>query len=526
MDDNATYVLAVDLGTSGPKVALFTTQGRLAGYEFEATPYYLFPNGGAEQKPDEWWQAIVKASQRLLRGLAIDAGQVRAVCCTTQWSGTVAVDRDGSALMNAIIWMDARGAPYARQITSGPLQISGYGVDKLYTWLKYTGGVPGLSGKDPIAHILYLKHEHPQIYAQTYKFLEPKDYINLRLTGLFAASYDSITLHWLTDNRDLTRVDYHPRLLALAGVPREKFPDLKRAVDVLGPLIPSAAGELGLAPGTPVVMGTPDIPSAALGSGAAGDYEMHLYVGTSSWLGCHVPFKKTDVLHNIASLPSAIPGRYLLTDEQETSGACLNFLRDNIFYHSDELLTGESSADVYKNFDRIVERTPPGSGGLIFTPWLYGERAPVDEHTLRAGFYNLSLGSTREHIIRAVFEGVAFNIRWLLGYVEKFINRQADNIHIVGGGAKSAVWCQIFADVLNRNIQQVKDPILANVRGAAFLACAALGTLSFDNINSHTEITQVCTPNPDHRTVYDQAYREFLHIYRANSPIYARMNHR
>lgn len=198
--------------------------------------------------------------------------------------------------------------------------MQGYDVFKLKRWLQLTGGIPSHSGKDPIAHILFLKNERPNIYSQTYKFLEPKDYINLKFTGKFAASYDSIALHWLTDNRDLSRVDYNERLLRMAGVERDKFPDLRRAVDILGSVRGEVAHELGLREDVQVVMGTPDVQAAAIGSGAVRDFEGHLYIGTSSWLTCHVPYKKTDIFHNMATLPSAIPERYFIANEQEQRG--------------------------------------------------------------------------------------------------------------------------------------------------------------------------------------------------------------
>lgn len=519
-------ILAIDLGTSGPKVALFTWRGELVGYEYEATPYYLFPNGGAEQKPSEWWAAITAATRRLMKRDLAPPEQIAALSCTTQWSGTVAVDRSGEPLMDAVIWMDARGAPYVQEVVGGPVRVEGYGLDKLLTWLRLTGGVPNRTGKDSIGHILYIQREHPHVYAQTHKFLEPKDYLNLRLTGKFAASYDSITLHWVTDNRNLSRVDYSARLLRMTGIEREKLPDLVPPAGILGELQAEAAADLGLPPGIPVAVGTPDLQSAALGAGAAADFQAYLYVGTSSWIACHVPFKKTDILHNIASLPAGIPGKYLVSNEQQTSGACLNFLRDNILYHQDELLTQEGVPDVYQIFDRIAGKAPAGSGGLIFTPWLYGERTPVSDRTLRGGLHNLSLESTREHIIRAVFEGVAFNTRWLLGYVEQFVGRRLDALPLVGGGGKSGVWCQIFADILGRSVRQVKDPILANARGAAFQAAAALGMLKLEEIEGNIVRTETFSPNPGHQQVYNEMYREFLEIYKQNTKIYSRLNHR
>ncbi len=226
-----------------------------------------------------------------------------------------------------------------------------------------------------------------------------------------------------------------------------------------------------------VLMGSPDVHSAAVGSGAVRDYEPHLYIGTSGWLTCHVPFKKTDIFHNMAALPSAIPGDTCLpTNRNPQAGAC-NICATTSSSRRMNYPQGERPANAYQLLDQMAERTPAGSGRLIFTPWLYGERAPVDDHLVRGGFHNLSLGTTRAHMVRAVFEGVAYNSRWLLKYVEKFNERPVESINMVGGGAKSNIWCQIHADVLNRPIRQVKDPIEVNVRGAALLASACVGIL-------------------------------------------------
>jgi xylulokinase len=518
------FILAVDLGTSGPKVALASSQGEILDSEIEQTDLILLPNGGAEQDPDDWWAAIVRATQRLLQRNPAQATQITAMACTSQWSGTVPVDKEGRHLMNAVIWMDARGAPHVRRITGGPVKIEGYGVDKLWHWVRLTGGIPTHSGKDSIAHILFIKEQFPEIYRQTYKFLEPKDYLNLRLTGQFAASPDSITLHWVTDNRDINNVHYSERLIRMCGIDGDKLPPLKPAVATLGVIRPAIAQELGLSEDVQVIMGTPDVHSAAVGSGAVRDFDAHLYIGTSSWLTCHVPFKKTDLFHNMASLPSALPGRYFIVNEQETAGACLAFIRDNILYHEDELASETPRADVFQLFDRVIEQVPPGSDGVIFTPWLNGERTPVDDHLVRGGFHNLSLKSTRLHFLRAVFEGVAFNSRWLLTYVEKFAKRRFDRINMIGGGANSAVWCQIHADVLNRPICQVKDPIQANARGAALLAAVGLGFLNVEQIPNCVEIVHTYEPNPGNRAIYDEMYRSYVELYNRNHKIYARLN--
>jgi xylulokinase len=518
------YILAIDLGTSGPKVAIFSVHGELIGSEFEEVHLSLFPAGGAEQSPVEWWHAIDEAVKRLLGKNLIPPADIISIVPTGQWSGTVPVDKEGKVLSNAIIWMDARGSAHVSRIVDGLLTIRGYGLSKLIRWINLTGGIPAQSGKDPIAHIFYLKHIHPEIYEQTYKFLEPVDYLGLCLTGKFVASYDSITLHWLTDTRNIHRIAYHPELVRLSKIEPSKLPDLLPANSILGFVRPELARAWGLQEEVKVVVGSPDVLSAAVGSGAVRDYEMHLYIGTSSWLTCHVPFKKTDLFHNLASLPSAIPGRYLLANEQECAGVCLQYLRDQIFFPKDGLPSGAKPQDTYQLFDQIAEKIPAGSDKVIFTPWLNGERTPVDDYATRGGFYNQSLHTTREHLVRAVFEGVAYNSRWLLKYVEQFIHQRVQAINMVGGGAKSNVWCQIQADVLNRPIRQVKNPVEVNLRGAALLASAALGYINYEEIGNYVPIANTYLPNPDHRKIYDELFREFIAIYESNRKIYARLN--
>ena len=517
-------ILAIDLGTSGPKVALFTATGALVAGASEPVRLLLLPGGGVEQDPAEWWDAICTATRRLLHQAGVAADAVSGVAVTAQWSGTVAVDAAGLPLMNAIIWMDGRGAQPMRRITGGFPSFAGYNVARLAPWLRKTGGIPGLSGKDPIAHILFIKTARPELYDRTHKFLEPKDYLNFKLTGRFAATVESITLHWVTDNRDIHNVRYDEQLLGMVGVAREKLPDLVRAVDVLGPLTPAAAADLGLGEHVQVVGGTPDIHSAAVGSGAVDDFAAHCYIGTSGWLSCHVPFKKTDILHNMAALPSAIPGRYLLINEHEVAGAALTFLRDSVFFADDALLPGSAPADFFTRLEAVAAAAPRGSGGVIFTPWLHGERSPVDDATLRGGWHNLSLRTTRGDLVRSVYEGVACNTRWLLPHVETFIGRPLESVRLVGGGGRSDLWCQIHADVLQRPVLQVADPLHTNTRGAAYLAAAGLGYMPLHDLAAQTPIKATYMPHRELASLYDDLFGAFAEIYRKNHGLYRRLN--
>jgi xylulokinase len=266
--------------------------------------------------------------------------------------------------------------------------------------------------------------------------------------------------------------------------------------------------------------------SAAIGSGAVRDLEAHLYIGTSSWLSCHVPYKRTDVIGSVATLPAGIPGRYLVATEQDIAGGCLTMLRDNLFFAEDELGNGPAPGDVFETFNRMAERIPPGSGGLIFTPWLNGERTPVENHLIRGGFFNQSLSTTRAHFVRAVFEGVAYNTRWMHEAVERFVKHRFEAINFVGGGANSALWSQIHADVLGRTIRQAEQPRLANVRGAALAAAVALGRLTWEEIPERVRFTNTYEPNPANQQLYDDLFTEFVNIYKNNREAFARLNGR
>ena len=459
----------------------------------------------------------MRATRRLLAQGCVSPSDIIGVNVSSQWSGTVCIDERGKPLRPALTWMDSRGASHVRRAAHGFLPIEGFGVRKLISWVSITGGAPTLSGKDPLGHILYLQSEHPAVYRDTFKFLEPKDWLNLRLSGRLVSSHDTITLHWVTDNRDLARIDYSERLLKMTGLPREKLPDLVPAATVLGPLQPEAAQALGLPESVQVVSGAPDILAAAVGSGAVRDHEPHLCIGTSSWLNCHVPYKKTDIFHQMGSLPSALPGRYLLTNEQESAGICLTSLQNQL------LSPGPDKVELSTLLEEAA-RIPAGSDQLLFMPWLNGERSPVDDHSLRGGFFNQSLKTTRGHLVRAVLEGVAYNSRWLLTYVEKFVGRRLDSIRIIGGGARSPLWCQIQADVLDRRIQQVDEPVLANARGAAFQAALALGHLTVDEIPSLVPIARTFEPNPQNRALYDELFGAFLTLYKTNKALFARLN--
>ncbi len=517
-------ILAVDLGTSGMKVALITVSGKVLGWEAEPIQLTLTTDGGVEQSPLEWWDAFLSATKRLIAKNQASASLIRAVCCSTQGEGTIPVDKDGNALGNCILWMDTRGASFLKKQLNGLINIDGVDLFKVLRFVNLTGGMPNLAGKDPAGHMLYIRDAKPEIYAKTYKFLNVLDYMNLRLTGEFVASFDSIVTSWVTDNRNPNELRYNDGLISTLGIDRGKLPNIVSCSSIIGNLKSDIASQLGLSSDIKVVAGSIDNTAAAIGSGAVSDFQPHLYIGTSSWIAAHVPFKKTDIGSSLASIPCAVPDKYLLTALQATAGGNLTFLRDNIIYHKDELLQEADVPDIFKVLDQITARVPAGANGVIYTPWIWGERAPVDDKTIRAGLYNLSLHNTRQDIIRAFLEGIALNTKWLMTPVEKFLGKKVDSINIVGGGAQSDVWCQIFADVINVEIKQVADPVYANARGAAWIGAVGIGEIKFEDVSRLVEFKKTYTPNQVNRSLYDERFDVFKSIYKQMKGVYKRLN--
>lgn len=521
------YVLGVDLGTGGPKVALMGVGGRLVGHKKGKVPLILQPGGGAEQDPQAWWDAIVACTRTLLDRHGVDAGAVSAICMSSQWGGLVPVDAAGHHLHNALIWMDARGEPYSRALTSGGITVpgAGYNARALRQWISRTGGVPSRSGKDPVGQAQWLRHHRPDVYSATAYLLDVPEYLTMRLTGRAVAGFDTAVLRWCTDNRDPEAVRWDPDLARRSGLDVDKLPELVPPASVVGTLTAEAAAELGLGPQVQVVAGTGDTTAAAVGAGAVEDYAAHLYIGTSAWLSCHVPYKRTDLLRNIASLPAVVPGRYWVATVQDVAGKAIDWLIDNVVYPDDAMGDGAPPPDdALDRVNALAVTSPPGANGVVFAPWLNGERTPVDDPRVRGGWVGVSLETTRADLVRAAFEGIALNARWMKDAVERFVHKELPDgfsaLTYVGGGAQSDLWCQTLADVLGCTVRQAEDPVLANARGAAFLAAIGVGELSWADVPGLVRIRRTYQPDPAAAAVHDRSYRTFTDLYRKVKGLY------
>ena len=518
--------LAIDLGTGGPKVGLVNEAGQVIGSATTVVPLLLLPDGGAEHDPAEWWAAITTCVKKVIKTSGVTPADIVAIGVTSMWSVTVPVDEHGEPLMNAMSWMDGRGAAYTREIIKGFPNIQGYQLGTLLKYLDLVGFPPTLKGVDALAHMLFVKHARPEVYQRTYRFLEPMDYINMRLTGKFTGTQNTVLPMLLMDNRRLDRLDYDPWLLQKGGIDRQKLPDLLPIDGVIGPIIPDVAVEWGLTPGTMVVCGVNDNSSSAIGAGSLADAEPAAVMGTSGYLACHVSFKKTDINASMGTMPSAIPGQNLYWGELSNNGKVLESFLQNTVFADDGFDTGQVPADLYERASGTAADVPPGSEGVLFLPWFNGSLSPGEDPHMRGGFLNISHRTRRAHLTRAVFEGIAMNWRWLRGPADKLIGKPSQYWRLTGGGALSDVWSQIMADVVGIPMHRQADPRNNNVLGMGLLAFQRLGLVKLEDIPNMIQFDRVFTPDVRNRPMYDRMYTQFLAAKDKVRPVFHALNAR
>lgn len=516
------YVLVIDLGTGGPKAGVINQEGHVAACTFAPVRLLLLPDGGAENDPAEWWSSIRGCVKKVLREAGVAPKDIIAVAVTAYWGVTVPVDEHGQPLMNAMSWMDKRGIPYDHDIVKGFPNVQGYKLDVLLKYVDKHGFPP--SPGDALGHMLYIKHERPDVYKRTYKFFEPMDYINLRLTGRFAATQNTMIPMLVVDNRRLDRTEYDPWLVKMSTIDVDKFPELLPIDGILGTLTPEAAADLGLEPGTTVVCGVQDNSTSAVGAGSIGDAEPAVTMGTSGHMSFHLPFKKSDLAHTMATIPSGVKGSYLFWSDLGNNGRVLDSSLKMLLSPSDTLDPAEIPQEVYHHADRIAAAVPPGSGGVVFHNWFNGSLSPGQDEYLRGSFLNLSNSTSRSHLMRAVFEGISMNWRWLREPAEKFSKRTFHYWRLTGGGALSDVWAQIMADVVGIPMHRQANPRNHNVVGMGLLAFTRLGKLKVEDIPGMVKFDRIFEPDLKNRAVYDDLYGYYTTARERIRPVLHAMN--
>lgn len=470
-------ILAIDLGTGGPKVALVDQHGQALAWSSARVATTLLPDGGAEQDPEEMWQATVTATRATLAQVT-PVPPIAAVAVTSQYMSIIPVAADGTPTGPCILWMDTRGADHNLTLLND---------ESFMLWVERHGLIALPSGNDNIAHAHVLQTRHPDAYARAAALVEPMDYLNARLTGRVCATQSTVFGQLVCDNRTWGLVDYDPDLVAASRLDPDKLAPLGPMNGFMGEVTSIAAAELGIASGTPVAVGTIDSITSAVGSGATGPHAGSVIIGTTAVMVSHIREYRGDLTSGLLAVPSPLPGSYYVMAENGVGGRALEWAA-RLFGYGDNIPAA------------VADAATVGADGVQFMPWLLGSIAPAPDDEVRAAFTGLHLRHDRRHLVRATIDGVALNLAWLLPHLENFVVASWPLLRFGGGGALNDLWAQVLADALDRPVHQLADPRVTNARGAALLALVDLGTVTHADLDGMIEVRAVRDPDPATRS--------------------------
>ena len=527
------HVLAYDIGTTGVKTCLFEIDQTIRMVKSASAGYklYILENGGAEQDADEWWEAMCRTTREVIAASGIAPQDIAGISFCSQMQGLVLVDRDGVPVHRPMSYMDQRAEEEIRKGIANGIQIAGANVFKLIPSLLITGAVSS-SVKDPIWKYKWLEAHEPGNFSRAYRWLDIKEDIIARCTGRFIMTEDSAWSTLLYDSRK-GHGHWSRTLCYMFGIRMDLLPDVIRSTDRAGSLTERAAAELGLAEGTPVFGGGGDASLIGIGAGCVRSGQTHIYWGTSGWVITCVDRQLVDAANMIAAIVGAQPGMFNYFAEMETAGKSLEWVRDHlaldeIGIYMDKHDVCEDRESVYQSlYDYLsmtIARTGPGAGGVIFTPWLHGNRCPFEDPEAAGMFFNLKLETGKTEMIRAVVEGICYHLRWMLDCQDKKI-KTSDTIRFCGGGAQSDVICQILSDITGRKIEVVASPQNVGSVGAAALVGVGLGLMdSIEGTAQFIPAEKTFTPDQTVRALYEKNYHVFKKLHKANRKLFKGMN--
>lgn len=522
---NKIYTIAYDIGTTGVKTCLFEINKKITLIASSSAGYnlYILENGGAEQDPDEWWAAMCKTTADVIKKSKVDNDNISGISFCSQMQGLVLVDNTGKPVHRAMSYMDQRATKELKEGIAYGVQIAGANVPKLLKSLKITGAVAA-SVKDPVWKYNWVKNNEPEAFKKVYKWLDVKEYLICKMTNEFVMTPDSAFATLLYDIRKGSE-GWSKEMCDMLGVEYSHLAQIKPCTSKVGELSAEAAKEIGLAQGTPVFGGGGDASLVGVGAGAVSPNDTHIYWGTSGWVSTVVEKSIVDTSAMIAAIVGADYGRFNYFAELETAGKCYEWLKNNVILDSVEAYNKKSeNENLFKYMDKAAANVPVGSNGLIFTPWLHGNRCPFEDPNARGMFFNLSLETTKSDLIRAVLEGVCYHLRWFLETHEKKVST-SKTLRFVGGGAISDVTSQILADCTGRTVETVKSPQNVGALGAAVITAIGLGFAeNIENSKKLIEIDKTFKPNLNNKVIYDKMFNVYKSIYQTNKNIFEELN--
>ncbi|WP_150273448.1 xylulokinase [Paenibacillus tepidiphilus] len=481
------YVIGVDLGTSAVKTVLVDQQGKVAFEHSEAYPLSRAQPNWSEQNPEDWVKGTLVSLRRLMEQSGVDPSQVDGLSFSGQMHGLVLVDSEGKVLRPAILWNDTRTTAQCRRIEQ---TLGGKLID-----IARNRALEGFT----LPKILWVQENEPEVLAQAHQFLLPKDYVRLRLTGDYAMDYSDAAGTLLLD---VAAKEWSAEIAEAFNLPLALCPKLVESFDLTGTLLPEIAGETGLLASTKVFAGGADNACGALGAGILGEGRTMCSIGTSGVVLSYESNKDLNLEGKVHFFNHGEKDAYYIMGVTLAAGHSLTWFKETF------------AAD--KSFDELLQGVgaiPAGSGGLLFTPYISGERTPHPDANIRGSFIGMDSGHTLSHFARSVLEGITFSLRESIEIVRDS-GKEINEIVAIGGGAKNETWLQMQADIFNASIVKLESE-QGPAMGAAMLA--AYGSGWFASLGECAEAfirpAEVFKPNAEQAAVYDGLFSIYQEVY-------------
>ncbi len=499
------YLLGLDIGGTGAKVGLFALDGSLIGTGYGEYQMISKVPGQAEHDAEVWWRAAVQAISKAIKGINSKEILSIGVGCT---NGLIAVDSKGQPLRSAIMLWDQRTLPEVEEVRRI------LGADNVFA----IAGNPVAPGAYSLPSILWLKNEDPDTFDAAHKLMVPGGYIVARLTGQFTMDYSRASTTLLFDIR---KMEWHSSFREALGIPLEKMPRVLPSEAVAGEITTQAARLTGLAPGTPVIAGCMDTVGASIGSGVMSPGDCFIIMGTAARVASTLGEPQFD--DRFMNCTHVVNDRWLSIGAINGVGSSLRWLRDN-FGQTEQTMANLTKQDAYDFLTAQAEQAPPGSKGLVFLPYISGERTPIWDPFARGVFFGVTLGHNRNDFIRSVLEGAAFAIKHVVEILELDRGLDIKTIRIGGAAAESNVWNQIIANALGKKIVSLTQAH-TEVLGVAILAGVSVGAYPdyLTAVNQVVVTGREFHPEPIGQAVYDRLFPIYKELYIDVKPYFERL---
>jgi xylulokinase len=496
------YLLAHDLGTSGNKASLFSIEGTLI--KSFTVPYEVnfFSTNYAEQNPIDWFEAVCIATREVTKNISPD--EVLAISFSGQMSACVLVDEHCTPLRPSLIWADQRAQKQADALKEK------IGFDRMY---ELTGH--RVSASYSLEKLMWIKENEPAHYKQTHKMLLAKDFVIGKLTGKFVTDYSDASG---TNALDLKNRCWSEEILSAANIALDKLPELHESTDVIGNLTPEAAELLHLSTNTVVVCGGGDGPCSTVGAGCIDPGKLFLTFGTSAWIGATTNDVFLDKQKVLFCFAHVIPGQYMPCGTMQAAGSAYFYIKEALC-QSEIALAKEQNISVYELLNAQIETSPVGAKGLLFLPYMLGERSPRwNPHTF-GSFIGIKMKHQKEDYLRAVLEGVAMNLALIFdAYQESLTTKE---MIFTGGGAKGDTLTQILSNVLQVSLIRPNHVENATSIAAALIAGIGVGVFQdFSEIKRFLSVKDCTTPNLEHSEQYRVQKQRFDKAYHCLEPMF------